>query len=405
MSVAGPSFPYFFLSRAPGEDDIYIGRFFDDLCAAVRGFTGVDGSVDVGYLDPAAAEAPAWPTDAQTALATCRTFVALCSTRYFLASHCGRSWSVFAERLGAYRRQTGDRCDNLIPLVWADSSLAVDLPLVDGQEVEPHPTPADEELRVLIRLSRHRAAYQAFVVSLARRIVDAAHRHRLPPATAEQELASVPDAFAGHARELVGADRPMRISFTVIAGTRQQMRPVRANLGPYGERREDWAPYAPAVSQPVSDRAVALAAARQIGAEVVPLESIVDHVGAARQRNEVVVLLVDAWATQLDELRAALHEVGRRDDDTAVVLVPTNQEDPETAANRAVLRRAVLAAFRDRPQRRDLTFHPDVSTVDRFDTDLAVALVAAQAKAARAQPAGGAQPSGSPPDRPILRGP
>jgi FxsC-like protein len=392
--------PYFFLSHAPGEDDIYISRFFRDLSAAVRAVLGSDSPDEVGYLDPGTSEPPHWPADAQAALASCRTFVALCSTRYFLSSHCGRTLSVFAGRLRDYRRQTGDRADGVIPVLWSDGGrpAAEDLDLWAGS------TPLPDEVRVLIRLTSHRDAYRDYVRSLAERIVQTARRHRLPHAPMESSVGTAPDAFARDPRRFGDdADQPTRVSVAVVAGTRDQMRPIRRNVGPYGDRREDWAPYGPTVPQPVTERAVALAAARRLGAEVVPLEALAERISAARTRNEIVVLLVDAWATQLGQLRDTLREVNRRDDDTAAVLVPINFDDPETAANRSVLRMAVLAAFGDRQARRDLTFHPEVSTVDRFDTDLAVAIVEAQSRLLRSVPPALSAPR--PRSRPILGGP
>jgi len=107
----------FLVSSAPGEDDIFVTRFFHDLSNAVRSALGKDGPTEVGYLDLGGAGEPQWPADARAALATCGTFVALCSTRYFLSPHCGRSWSVFAGRLREFRRRKGSpaRCLLVVP--------------------------------------------------------------------------------------------------------------------------------------------------------------------------------------------------------------------------------------------------------------------------------------------------
>lgn len=391
--------PYFFLSYAPGEDDIYIARFFRDLCDAVRKALGLDGATNVGYLDPGGAPPPYWPPDAQAALATCHTFVAVCTAQFFLSPHCGRSWGAFADRVRAHQRLTGRPVAGPIAVLWSDGGL----PFLADLGVEPHPTPEAEAVRVLIRLTSHRSAYEAFVTSLAGRILATTGQYPLPPGRSDRPLDSVPDAFERHPRRLGDVDRPVRISFSVVAGTREQMRPVRANLDPYGSRREDWSPYRPMTPEPVADRAAAVAAARQIGSAVVPLESVADRIAEARQRNEIVVLLVDAWATQLDELRALLRVVNRQPD-TAAVLVPTNHADPETAAHLGVLRAAVRAVFPDRGRRRDLAFHPDVDTAERFDSDLAVAIVDAQRRLLRsAAPVD--RPALRPASRPILGGP
>jgi len=117
-----------------------------------------------------------------------------------------------------------------------------------------------------------------------------------------------------------------------------------------------------------------------------------------------VVLLVDAWATQLDELRAVLREANEGDGEAAV-LVPTNYDDPETSKHRGLLRVAVLAAFPGRARRPDLTFHPEVTTVDRFDADLAVAIVEAESRLLRSRAPVTGQTSPNRSARPILGGP
>lgn len=392
--------PHFFLSRAPGEDDIYIARLFSDLSAEIRSRLGPGRATEIGYLDPGGLARPSWPADAQSALATCHAFVAICSRRYFLSSHCGRSWSVFASRLGEHHRLTGQSAPALVPVVWSDSGR----PFLDDLGVVPHPNPNAEEARVLSRLSSHRPAYQELVASLAERIVDTALRHRLPPAPPDLTVDTAADAFDRHLRTDRSGERA-RVSFAVVAGTREQMRPIRTNINGYGPQREDWAPYGPAAPEPVSERAVAVAAARRFGSELVPLEAVADRIGQARQRNEIVVLLVDAWATQLDELRAALRAMHDNVDDTTAVLVPTNYADPETAANRGVLRTAVLSAFAGRERRRDLAFHPEVGTPERFDADLAVAIAEAQRRLLRTGRSAPARPGPRPPARPILGGP
>jgi FxsC-like protein len=392
------------VSSAPGEDDIFVTRFFHDLSDAVRSALGKNGTTDVGYLDLGGAGEPQWPADARAALANCATFVALCSTRYFLSPHCGRSWSVFAGRLRAFRRRTGSPARCLLVVPWAGSVDLADLP--DAGDLHPEVlTPrSGEEIGVLIRISSYRAAYREYVDGLARQVVDARRRYQLPVAGPDEGLGSVSDAFQSHPRRYGGDERGTHVSFAVVAGTREQMRRVRANTTSYGDRREDWAPYRPAVSQPLMDRAAAVAASRRIGSEVVPLESLPDRIAAARRHGEIVVLLVDAWATQLAELRAVLRQADTGEEGAAV-LVPTNYDDPETNEHRGLLRVAVLAAFPGRGRRPDLTFHPEVTTVDRFDADLAVAIVEAQSRLRRSGAAVPVRPSASPPARPILGGP
>jgi FxsC-like protein len=394
--------PYFFVSAAPGEDDIYVTRFYDDLTDAVRSRLAPRSAADIGYLDRGDVDPPYWPTDAKTALASTRTFVALCSSRYFMSARCGRSWTVFADRIRGNAARTGADQSGLIAVPWADAGLGA-LPS-DEATVGIEQTPHGEDLRVLIRLSRFRRDYQRYVDSLARRIVDIANAGDLPAAAPRVSLDNVRDAFADHPLRR-GEHEPVHVAFAVVAGTREQMRPVRANLDSYGDHREDWTPYLPSSPQPVVDRAAAVAATRRIGSEVVSPDALAERIAAARRRNEIVVLLVDAWATQLGELRAVIERANAGARDATAVLVPTNYADPETDEHRGLLRVAVLAAFPDRGRRPDLTFHPEVDTVERFDADLAVAIMEAQGRLIRSAAAAAPPSTVRPSARPILGGP
>jgi FxsC-like protein len=172
----------------------------------------------------------------------------------------------------------------------------------------------------------------------------------------------------------------------------------------YGVRREDWAPFQPAAAESLAARARGIASDRRLRSEVVPIESVPERLREGLRRD-ILVLLVDAWATRLDHLGPALREIGRQDDTAVVVLIPANRDDPETTAHSGELRRAVLATFPGRSARRDSLFHLDVDSADNFDFDLSVAIAVVQRQAYR----GGRtdrRPDGlRPARRPVLEGP
>ncbi|WP_203812168.1 FxsC protein [Paractinoplanes tereljensis] len=337
-------------------------------------------------------------------MATAQTFIALCSMRYFLSSRCGRDWGAFAERLDQHADSADAPASNLIALRWADDGPRAQPPMVGGAEVVMHATPYAEEIRELVKIRSHRVEYEAFLDALADRIVTAAHRFPLRPAELARMRAAL-DAFQDHPARGSGPGRSARVSFAVITGTKEQMSAVRSNVNSYGKRREDWAPYEPRTRQPVMDRAAEVAASRRLRSESVALDSLGDRLAAAGEHNEIVVLLVDAWATQLNELRATLRAASEQDDRTAAVLVPVNFEDPETEANSGMLRVEVLSVFRDRSRRHDLMFYPEVSTAERFDADLAVAIVEAENRLQRADAEAERTSGRSSSGRPILGGP
>jgi FxsC-like protein len=184
------------------------------------------------------------------------------------------------------------------------------------------------------------------------------------------DLDSAENVFQTRPRWDGDDDRPQRVHFVVAAGTRQQMLQIRKDVQFYGERREDWAPFCPTTSQPIADHARTVAADRLLGSEVVSIDAVEEHLAAARDRNEIVVLLVDAWATRLEALRQALHEVARRHDAEFAVLVPANQEDSETVTHHGELKTAMLRTFSGPAGRRTATLNLEIESVDGFDKDL-----------------------------------
>jgi FxsC-like protein len=370
---------YFFLSRAEDDDELFIERFFADLSAEVRTRAEAVRADDVGFLDTPPDGGPRWSGDISRALTTCQTFVALCSGRYFLSDRCGRAWGVFADRLHRHEVATGVRVPALIPVVWSSDGLPPDAFEPDGLDLQPHRTPGDEDLRVLLRVRSNRIEYRAFVTSLARRVVEVAQAYRLPAAPDGTDLAAARNVFELNPRWVGAAEKPRRVHFVVAAGTRAQMQTVRADTHVYGDRPEDWAPFAPATTQPLVALARGAAAKRLLAPDVVPLDLLHDRVSVARERNDIVVVLVDAWATRVDPFRSSLADLAKYNDERVAVLVTASADDPETAGNRDELRAAVAETFADRSGRDALT-SLDVTSVKGFTETLGGMLAEAQGR-------------------------
>jgi FxsC-like protein len=397
--------PYFFLSCAAGDDD-YVRRFFRDLSTEVRRLSGAEG--EVGFMDIGAGQ---WPGAVADALSTCRVFVALCSPGYFLTERCGREWWVFAERLRRHQEVTGIVAPVLIPVVWANPDLASGPVSDQAQPALNPPSPGGAGLRQLIRLNSWRASYLEFVAGLARRIVDAGDAHVISPAAPEVDPATAPNAFdlpdpngTAPCRD-TGAPSRQRVHFVVAAGTRDEMSAVRNDARYYGANRQDWTPYHPALPEPLAARARTLAAERLFGSEVADLDGLPDRIEHAHRNNDIVVLLVDAWATKLEAYRSTLVEFDCRGEAAVGVLVPASQEDAETTRHRAELRSDVAATFRNTAARQDPMLRTDIETVAGFDNELMAVIEAAQN---RIYSKGRIfrRPAGAPSaNRPILEGP
>lgn len=190
---------HFFLSTADGEDPL-VKEFFDDLCEEVRQYAGRARDEPVGFLDHQSHQmGEVWPSALIGALQTCRTFIALCSPRYFHSASCGREWGVFAARLAADPAATR-HLPGLIPLIWLATS-PVPAPLRDLQFADASFGAAYHEhgLRRLLQIRRHRDDYLEFLTAVAARITTTAPTCDPPPLNPPPDLATAPDAFhTGH---------------------------------------------------------------------------------------------------------------------------------------------------------------------------------------------------------------
>jgi hypothetical protein len=190
---------YFFLSYAHGPHDQLVAKFFDDLCGEVRERAGREQRDEVGFLDRHNLQiGDHWPPTLIGALQACRTFVALCSPRYFQSVPCGKEWGVFARRLTS-DPLSGPPAPALIPLFWL---LPTEVPehlsglqYTDrslGDMYERH------GLRPLLQLAKYRDDYLEFLASLAARIIATAHSRNPPQLDPPPTFASAVNAFAVH---------------------------------------------------------------------------------------------------------------------------------------------------------------------------------------------------------------
>jgi FxsC-like protein len=407
---------YFFLSYAHGDDDSYVIKFYRDLCREVR-LVAAESGREVGFIDTGDPEPGGrWSSAVNEALSTCRSVVALYSPRYFLSERCGKEWSVFTERLRRHERETGERPPALVPVLWGRTRLpaTVAVPAGGVWEAEQHHR---EGVRQLIRLRSRRERYLAYVSSLAHRIVAMAHTSPLKPAEPTVDLASAVNAFdvrdptsRSTGDDLAPALRAnevgrQHVHFVVAAGTRDEMGTLREDVRFYGDTREDWAPFRPALSGSLGEHARAVAAQRLFGSDVTDVYTLRERLDMARRNNEIVVLIVDAWATQLETYRRTLAEFDERAEPTVAVLVPSSRDDAETARHRGELRYGVYATFPNNTTRHDRMFRPDIESYSNFDVDLMAGLEEARNRIFRRGRVFQQPSVGQPASRPILEGP
>ncbi|PRY29308.1 FxsC protein [Pseudosporangium ferrugineum] len=395
--------PYFLVSHVRGDDDAYVEELFRDLRHAVGELTGQTRSADIGELardlDP---DATAWPAATADALARCQVFLPLCSARSLLNESAGRHWWIFRERLRRFRDEGGAEAPSLLPLRWtAVRDLSAGFPeFVPADPAEPR-----RPLGQYLRLRSLRPQYRAFVHRLAQRIVRTARAHPLGEYWPLPAPARTPNAFAdagsGAPDRLTRGTRNVR--FVVAAGSRDDMEQVRSVLDYYGKESADWAPYLPVYSRPLAEQAKAVAAERLFGSEVTDLKDLRRTLDLAREARDLVVLLLDPWATRLPDSRRRLSDADGAGLPDAALLVPLSGADEESERSREELLFDVEQTLSQFLDRSDALYSGRLPTPDSFGGQLAAALEEGRNRMFRSGRK--VPPSGTGGDRPILRGP
>lgn len=411
---------YFFLSHAREDDPRSVIRFFNDLSSEVRNLAGADPHDVVGFLDEQSLYVgQRWQLALAEALASCKSFVAMTSPRYFRRDYCGREWGAFSDRLTAYERQSKRHAPALLPVRWIP--MAVAHPLAeDIQLTSANSTPSYLKygLRHMLELQRFHDDYQEFVFDLAQRIVNVANEFDLPPPRRPIRLEDVADAFtittsdarpAGRRPAVPTASRLSTravVHFVIVAGTRDSMAAVRRKLEYYGESAADWAPYRPDVEETLAEFAVRVAEDRLFDSEVTDISHLSECMEQAKSRNELVVLLVDAWSPALSEHQQALLDYDNHDGTASAVLIPFNSADDETRADANELQVRLASVLPRHLERRDrVMLRPHIPTPELFSADLEEILEVAQNRVFRTGTVNPQVPDRPFRSRPILEGP
>jgi FxsC-like protein len=408
---------YFFLSYARSDDDAYVARFYRDLCSEVRVRAGLPSAQEVGFFDTESIEIGApWSVRLVTALSTCRTFVALCSPRYFVSEPCGREWQIFSDRQSR-REQRTTQPSTILPVVWLPPrqmpAVVEELQYSAAALGEAYQR---EGLRQLMRLRRYRDAYVRCLSALAVQIVDVASNGPEPSTASHHvvDFSSVDSAFhdnhSAQPASQPGSERQVdasRVHFVVVAPDRHKAATVRQDVSYYGETPMDWAPYRPSLPGSLVEFARRIAEDRGFDSRAVGLDLFVRDRG--HYPAEIVVLLVDGWATQLGDFRlglARLSELLRSSGAPAsAAMVPSSHEDSETRASWWRLSDGLRSIFLDRITAGDtVTFRWSILTHRTFDEDLQVVLEVARNLIFMRGPVHG-QPAEPHRTRPILEGP
>jgi FxsC-like protein len=394
---------YFFLSYARGPDDPYIRRFYDDLCNEVRAHAGLDQTDEVGFFDIHNIElGDHWPQALVDAIAKCSCFLALYSPAYFLSRPCGREWTLFAQRSAG---GGNPRVQGLVPVVWLPPKELPEVAQsihygIDVQEAAYH----QHGLRQMLRLHSLHDPYYVFLNAIATHIVAVAGSDQAPPSgLSEQDFARLDSAFHPPGPGAVSGSADT-LHFVVAAPTRAEAEAIARDGSFYGTDPLHWSPFGP--GRPLRDYAQKVASEYGFEATFAGLDQLTERIKTARQRNHIVVLLVDPWCVDVAAHRDLLRDYDRQREQVSAMLVVMSPVDAQTEANSGRLADLMSEVLGSSERRLgQIMSRRSIITGPSFEADLAVVLAEARNRLVVDGQISRRPPPGKYPPRPMLEGP
>jgi FxsC-like protein len=411
---------YFFFSYSRQNNDSFLREFFDELNQTVKELVGERS--DTGFFDQKGLElGEFWEKDLEQALISSRVFIATVTAGYAKSDFCGKEWAAFQYRLAAYAKQHNSELPPLmLPLFWNPSEEPLPATIMARQYTYGNPTDIYnvKGLKYMCKLKqRYTEEHMNYIDALARKIVALSKQYADLDQIAElPTLAHVESAFGtpsstgtGSAQPRTVAKGPKRVYF--VFGAAKGTEVVQAGktiIDAYGASGgEEWQPYFPR-SRNIGSIAMQTAATDELGLWANQLEmspALPDKIRNAEKQRELVILFVDGWTSALPQYRSALQAFDQQNYINCSVMVPWNDQDPETKNNHHKLLGALKTAllFRCHNQN-DLYYRAPIKTEEELRAQLADVLTRLRAEVInKSLPDPGAVPQGG--SQPVISGP
>lgn len=357
---------WFFLSYARyahGNRDRYLQKFYQDLNKTIRSLT-IPGEGEDGFLDTRDIEVGShWRDELIAGLQNCRTFISLYTPAYFTSEECGKEWQVFSSRQAAYSADLpshAGRPSLMLPILWVpEDALKGSIPDTVSALQYNHSDFGDvylkQGLKHMMELtSRYREAYREFLLNFAKKLLDSARAHNLPPHPQLPPINEIESAFRRREADVVMYSEepvnagPRYVQFVFVAGRRDELRAVREKIDSYGEEGGcDWHPYLPEVPSEVGIIAQNTAAKQNLHYGFLrPDDNIINQIEEAARQNRIIAIVVDTWTLLLQQYYTSMRKYDDRSFLNCVVLVAWNNRDDElTDSTRSILFNRMRVTF------------------------------------------------------------
>jgi FxsC-like protein len=197
---------------------------------------------------------------------------------------------------------------------------------------------------------RYTDDYRHFLDRFADRLVTQATLHALPRISPTPTLTSIQDAFAA-LRSAAGLEAwptvgPDAAHFVFVAAAQREIAPLRATVDCYGQAGWSWQPFHPDVKKRIGIIAMEVAAEADLHYQPIPVgQGLLEHLRRAEDSNTIVLIVVDPWTIKIDSYRTHMADFDQQIFANCGLLVPWNQNDSETVADREALQAGLSETF------------------------------------------------------------
>jgi hypothetical protein len=292
----------FFLSYSAGNYDAHLKEFYTYLNMRVKHLTGVQKD---GFMASFSIEAGhQWKHDLVEALQGSPVLVPIYSPAYFRSEYCGNEMQVLLDRRREYTRKNGGKIPaNIVPVYW-HPCLKIPKTFPEFQYRLPSDLQKNTQGVWNLREDRRIKDFHAVAEDVALKIRDALEHFEycpLQPLPDAPVITAINNAFESPQFPLLPFD-----SVDAVSGP-DSVTFVYASVQPL----DAW-PYPP----PQANMALRLASAIAKGKERRPHQlafepsepNLTQRLRAAWQRNNLVILFVDAASLSMDTLRGRMVE-------------------------------------------------------------------------------------------------
>jgi len=407
----------FFVSYTRANNDIYLRQFIEDLAEVVsdlRGHKGVD------FFDQSDLElGEDWDAAIVEALQTSGVVLSLFSPAYFKSEYCGRELALFCQRRALLEKPGNPAPPLLKPIVWVpfkDDEVPAAINIGQRTFGDPQGPHNQKGFKYLLKqLQEYKVLYNDLVNQLGVEIIQAVDAHplpRLPKVPALREVRSIfaaAGAAPGTPPLKPSPSGPKHVRFVYVAASPEAFGAARGN-GPYLDAGgSDWKPFFPMSTVRIHRLLQGVVANDELDftSEELPFDvNLIGAIDEALKRRQIVVLIVDGWTLQWNpDYRAILSDLDRRLDYHWCVLVPWNEQDPDSVTKRAEIAQAINETFdRHANLAKNPMFYRDgIKSVDELKAALKEVLTRLKEEMRKRAPVDMPVPAG--PAKSVLSGP